>query len=100
MPVDYVNTTAPHRNAFQKAFMDLLAFQYMYEHILLPNDKPLLLFFSGIKLHNDSVEHDNAGLYAVQALTRPIAQRFRYHFEGTRETNRLDKVCCRFIRNS
>lgn len=33
------------------------------------------------------------GLYPLQALIRPIALRFKYHFEGTRQTNRLDKVC-------
>jgi len=27
----------------------------------------------------------------MQALVRPVAQRFKYHFEGTRQTNRLDK---------
>lgn len=32
------------------------------------------------------------GLYPIQALVQPIAARFKYHFEGTRETNRLDKV--------
>lgn len=33
------------------------------------------------------------GLYPLQALIRPVALRFKYHFEGTRQTNRLDKVC-------
>jgi len=31
------------------------------------------------------------GLYPLQALIQPIALRFKYHFEGTRQTNRLDK---------
>lgn len=32
------------------------------------------------------------GLYSIQALVRPIAMRFRYHFQGSRNTNRVDKV--------
>lgn len=32
------------------------------------------------------------GLYPLEALIEPIALRFKYHFEGTRQTNRLDKV--------
>jgi hypothetical protein len=32
------------------------------------------------------------GLYPIQALVRPIAMRFRYHFQGSRNTNRVDKV--------
>lgn len=35
---------------------------------------------------------ETEGLYAIQALVQPIALRFKYHFEGTRQTNRLDKV--------
>jgi hypothetical protein len=33
------------------------------------------------------------GLYSIQALVHPIALRFRFHFEGQRPTNQLDKVC-------
>lgn len=32
------------------------------------------------------------GLYPLQALVRPIELRFRYHFMGTKGTNRIDKV--------
>ena len=32
------------------------------------------------------------GLYPLQALVHPIALRFRFHFEGQRPTNQLDKV--------
>jgi len=31
------------------------------------------------------------GLYPIQALVQPISLRFKYHFEGNRQTNRLDK---------
>ncbi len=40
------------------------------------------------------------GLYAIQALVQPIALRFKYHFEGTRQTNRLDKVSKGLLRFS
>ena len=32
------------------------------------------------------------GLYPIQALVHPIALRFRFHFEGQRPTNQLEKV--------
>lgn len=48
---------------------------------------------SGEKLHPDDDEFSGKdGLYPIQVLVQPISQRFRYHFEGTRETNKLDKV--------
>lgn len=46
-------------------------------------------------LHPAFVETEESkgknGIYALQALVQPIAARFKYHFEGPRETNRLDK---------
>lgn len=30
--------------------------------------------------------------YPLEALLRPIALRFKYHFDSTRQTNKLDKV--------
>lgn len=38
------------------------------------------------------------GLYALQALVQPIAARFKYHFEGNKETNRIDKVFVLYFR--
>lgn len=35
---------------------------------------------------------ERPGLYPMQALVQPISLRFKYHFEGTRQTNRIDKV--------
>ena len=32
------------------------------------------------------------GLYPLQVLIKPVALRFKYHFDGTRQTNRIDKV--------
>ena len=34
---------------------------------------------------------DGGGLWAIEALVTPVVRRFRYHFEGRRETNRRDK---------
>ena len=34
----------------------------------------------------------NDGLYPLATLVRPVALRFKFHFEGDRQTNRLDKV--------
>lgn len=39
---------------------------------------------------------EKPGLYPLQALIQPIAARFKFHFDGTRSTNRLDKV--RYLR--
>lgn len=32
------------------------------------------------------------GLYPLQALVQPISLRFKYHFQGSKNTNRVDKV--------
>lgn len=32
-------------------------------------------------------------LLPLEVMVRPLELRFRYHFEGDRPTNRLDKVC-------
>jgi len=47
----------------------------------------------GEKLHPDEDElvHKD-GLYPIHVLVQPLSQRFKYHFEGTRQTNKLDKV--------
>jgi hypothetical protein len=40
--------------------------------------------------HSDTM--GKGAIYPIQALVVPVSLRFKYHFEGTRETNRLDKV--------
>lgn len=65
MTVEYTNSTL---EAFSKAFLNLLAFQ-----TLAPP--------------TSSAE----SLYAIQALLQPVSARFKYHFEGARETNKIDK---------
>ncbi|PSR80710.1 hypothetical protein PHLCEN_2v6626 [Hermanssonia centrifuga] len=37
------------------------------------------------------MKSEKDGLYPLQALVQSISLRFKYHFEGTRQTNRLDK---------
>lgn len=32
-------------------------------------------------------------LLPLEVMVRPLDLRFRYHFEGDKPTNRLDKVC-------
>ena len=53
-----------------------------------------ILTRSGQRVHDATGTLDPApGLYALQGLVQPVALRFKYHFEGTRATNKLDKVC-------
>ncbi|KAI0336160.1 hypothetical protein GY45DRAFT_1316243 [Cubamyces sp. BRFM 1775] len=76
LKVDYTAAEPDSRRAFEKAFADLLTLQTIGKKI------------------RDSEKHKSVakeGLYAIQALVQPIALRFKYHFEGTRQTNRLDK---------
>jgi hypothetical protein len=40
----------------------------------------------------DIPSSEEEGLYPLQALVEPISLRFKYHFEGSRLTNKLDKV--------
>ena len=35
---------------------------------------------------------EKEGLYPLQALVQPIAPRLKYHFDGSRQTNKLEKV--------
>ncbi|THH05559.1 hypothetical protein EW145_g4700 [Phellinidium pouzarii] len=79
MPVDYAAAKPESRKAFESAFVNLLKLQEI-----------------GKKLHSNKEgdktdEASRDGLYPLQALIRPVALRFKYHFEGTRQTNRVDK---------
>ncbi|KAF7320188.1 hypothetical protein MKEN_00803300 [Mycena kentingensis (nom. inval.)] len=77
MPVNYIAATADDRKAFEKAFVDLLRLQSFGESLRRPR--------------NAKERSEKDGLYPLQALIQPISMRFKYHFEGTRETNRIDK---------
>ncbi|KAJ7071449.1 RINT-1 family protein [Mycena amicta] len=74
MPVDYAAASAEVRRSFEKAFTDLLRLQSF-----------------GEKLRPQTNPKEESGLYSLQALVQPISMRFKYHFEGTRQTNRIDK---------
>ena len=77
MKVDYASASPEDRKAFETAFYNLLKLQTI-----------------GEKIHHSS-EHKagrTEGIYPIQALVRGIALRFKFHFEGNRPTNRLDKV--------
>ncbi|OBZ79146.1 RAD50-interacting protein 1, partial [Grifola frondosa] len=75
IPVDYVSAAVEDRRAFESAFSNLLKLQTI-----------------GAKLHaSEGHDVEKEGLYPIQALVQPISLRFKYHFEGTRQTNRLDK---------
>ena len=74
--VDYSAASSEERKAFETAFYNLLKLQSMGENIREP---------TGRKAAKE-------GLYPLQALVQAIALRFKFHFEGTRQTNRLDKV--------
>ncbi|KAL5534489.1 hypothetical protein ACEPAG_951 [Sanghuangporus baumii] len=76
MPVDYATANIDVRRAFENAFSNLLKLQEI-----------------GEKLNPEQEDAGSSkdGIYPLQALVRPVSQRFKYHFEGTRQTNRLDK---------
>lgn len=48
--------------------------------------------------HGLTFNEKKSGLYPFQALVLPVSLRFKYHFEGTRQTNRIDKVITCFMR--
>ncbi|THH29732.1 hypothetical protein EUX98_g4456 [Antrodiella citrinella] len=74
--VTYASTSVEDRKSFEAAFSELLKLQT-----------------EGTKLKVADIVSptERDGLYPIQALVQPIALRFKYHFEGTRQTNRLDK---------
>ncbi|KAI0706059.1 RINT-1 family protein [Cytidiella melzeri] len=75
MPVDYVTASPEDRKAFEVAFQDLLKLQSL-----------------GTQLRTEPQERsERDGLYPIETLVEPVSLRFKYHFEGARQTNRLDK---------
>ncbi|KIY65897.1 hypothetical protein CYLTODRAFT_378693 [Cylindrobasidium torrendii FP15055 ss-10] len=71
--VSYFTMPEADRKAFEVAFRATLELQIIGEPF---NKKP-------------RTEKD--GLYPIEALVLPLAQRFQYHFEGARETNLISK---------
>ncbi|AAW41871.2 hypothetical protein CNBB3130 [Cryptococcus deneoformans B-3501A] len=77
--VVYENVPLEARRLFERAFQDLLYLQAEKES----------LEETGASRHPQWSL--GTGLYPVQALVHPIELRFRYHFMGTKGTNRIDK---------
>ena len=77
MKVDYSAASPEDRKAFETAFYNLVQLQSMGEKI---------------RRHAEGQDAKKEGIYPIQALVQAIALRFKFHFEGTRQTNRLDKV--------
>lgn len=76
MKVDYASASQKDRNTFEASFLSLITLQSI-----------------GEELHRTSAPSTNpqVGLYPMQALVQPVSLRFKYHFEGSRQTNKLDK---------
>ncbi|KAF8649759.1 hypothetical protein AX16_005526 [Volvariella volvacea WC 439] len=74
MAVDYASAKPPDRNTFEKAFLDLLTLQSL-----------------GSKIGVTQSISEKPGLYPLQTLVQAVSMRFKYHFEGDRNTNRIDK---------
>ncbi|EJT45396.1 hypothetical protein A1Q1_06159 [Trichosporon asahii var. asahii CBS 2479] len=77
--VDYASASVEQRRAFEYAYADMLAMQAEGERLGLRPTPSDPAWASGV------------GLYPLQALVEPINLRFRYHFMGSRSTNRADK---------
>ena len=60
---------------------------------IVPRHAHALTPSSGRKLHQRAgfQPDEKEGLYAIEAMVQPIALRFKYHYDGKRDTNRLDK---------
>ncbi|THU91630.1 RINT-1 family protein [Dendrothele bispora CBS 962.96] len=76
MPVDYVTARQNERATFERAFISLLELQKLGDQVNAIPAESLT---------------ERSGLYPLEVLVQPVALRFKYHFEGTRQTNRPDK---------
>ncbi|KDQ54870.1 hypothetical protein JAAARDRAFT_160141 [Jaapia argillacea MUCL 33604] len=75
MRVDYISASPEDRKAFESAFLNILRLQSI-----------------GDKLHSSTNQKQKTQtLYPLQTLVHPIALRFKYHFDTSRGTNRVDK---------
>ncbi|KAK7041921.1 hypothetical protein VNI00_008903 [Paramarasmius palmivorus] len=71
MQVNYPSVPPNDRARFEATFRHMLQLQKI-----------------GVQIKASS---NNEGLYPLEALVQPISLRFKYHFEGSRQTNRPDK---------
>ncbi|KDN49481.1 hypothetical protein RSAG8_02183, partial [Rhizoctonia solani AG-8 WAC10335] len=78
LPINLTASSVSDVETFQQAFVDLLSLQAEGEAIQAGSEAP-----------DNKNERD--GLYPLEALVLPIALRFKFHFDGTRPTSRLDK---------
>jgi hypothetical protein len=75
--IDYPSAPAPQRRAFERAYAELLHLQAEGERMGM-----------GLAVADWTKGY---GLYPLQALVQPIELRFKYHFMGSKNTNRVDK---------
>ncbi|KAF9523602.1 TIP-1 family-domain-containing protein [Crepidotus variabilis] len=73
-PVNYAPQEVERRKAFETSFYKLLRLQKMAQDMRVK-----------------SPTNEKEGLYPIQALMQPVALRFKYHFDGSRQTNKLEK---------
>ncbi|KAL5636018.1 hypothetical protein ACGC1H_004731 [Rhizoctonia solani] len=78
LPINLPASSVPDVEAFQQTFADLLSLQAEGEAIQARSEVP-------------DIKNERDGLYPLEALVLPIALRFKFHFDGTRPTSRLDK---------
>lgn len=78
LKTDYASLSPVQRRNFERAFQDLLYLQLEGEKLRVTNVK---------SPHWSS----GTGLYPLQAMIGPIELRFKYHFQGSKSTNRVDK---------
>ncbi|KAF9015481.1 TIP-1 family-domain-containing protein [Cyathus striatus] len=76
MQMNYITASTKDKEAFNSAFFNLLKLQSLSRKFLKENSS-----------NNEVMQ----GLYPIQAIVQPLSLRFKYHFEGSRQTNRLDK---------
>ncbi|KAG8885666.1 hypothetical protein FRB97_000109 [Tulasnella sp. 331] len=85
-PSEYKSKDPANLAAFEAAFVNLLHLQNAGEK--LHNNQTI-----GSETSPDELKSllRKQGLYPLQTLLQPINLRFRYHFDGKRQTNRPDK---------
>lgn len=93
--VEFAAANLGDREAFRDNFLSMLKFQELYGCASTPRMLCAHISYSGQSLHMTSPSDNRPakeGVYPLQALAHSIALRFKYHFDGTRQTNKLDKV--------
>lgn len=89
MVVDYPACSVEDRGNFERSFQQLMRLQ-----ALCVNSITLCFIGSDSNHRRKTVSQDapSEPPYPLQALVQPLSLRFKYHFEGTRKTNKVDKV--------